>query len=254
LNKPREHVNMFREHVNEAVRDHIVRPIPDPVKQRVLTLWLNGSTYREIGAQTGLAIASISNIIADYRKRMPDLEDLRRLRSDLKAAKATLEEAMRGARLLKRLDELELEREDLSACLKFVSTAGKRVSELASAGSRLLTLEQQTGKAYDRIVLEFEEKSKAEAGMSARVRSLEQRELHLKNSIHHLEKLEGLQQTIERHSLTPAVLESLICDGRGLQGLGFTTQNAQLPAKELAKRGLDQPPRPPRSPNYSKNT
>ena len=48
---------MFREHVNEAVRDHIVRTIPDPVKQRVLTLWLNGSTYREIGAQTGLAIA-----------------------------------------------------------------------------------------------------------------------------------------------------------------------------------------------------
>jgi hypothetical protein len=41
---------MFREHVNEAVRDHIVRPIPDPVKQSVLTLWLNGSTYREIGA------------------------------------------------------------------------------------------------------------------------------------------------------------------------------------------------------------
>ena len=48
LNKPREHVNMFREHVNEAVRDHILRAIPDPVKQRVLTLWLNGSIYREI--------------------------------------------------------------------------------------------------------------------------------------------------------------------------------------------------------------
>jgi hypothetical protein len=29
---------MFREHVNEVVRDHIVRAIPDPVKQRVLTL------------------------------------------------------------------------------------------------------------------------------------------------------------------------------------------------------------------------
>ena len=177
MNKPREHVNMFREHVNEAVRDHIVRPIPDPVKQRVLTLWLNGSTYREIGAQTGLAIASISNIIADYRKRMPDLEDLRRLRSDLKEAKATLGEAMRGARLLKRLDELDFEREDLSACLKFVSTAGKRVSELASAGSRLLTLEQQTGKTYDRIVVEFEAKSKAEAALQRIKADFESRRL-----------------------------------------------------------------------------
>lgn len=86
-----------------------MRAIPDPVKQRVLTLWLNESTYREIGAQAGLAIASISNIIADHRKRMPDLEDLRRLHSDLREAKATLGEAMRGARL-KRLDELDLER------------------------------------------------------------------------------------------------------------------------------------------------
>jgi chromosome segregation ATPase len=230
---------MFREHVNEVVRDHMVRAIPDQVKQGVLTLWLNGSTYREIGAQTGLAIASISNIIADYRKRAPDLEDLRRLRSDLSEAKATLGETMRGARLLKRLDELDLERDDLSACLKFVSTAGKRVSELASAGSRLLTLEQQTGKTYDGIVLEFEAKAKAEAGMSTRVRSLEQRELDLKNSIHHLEKLAGLQQTIERHSLTPPTLESLISDALGLQRLGFTTQNAQLLAKELANRGLD---------------
>jgi hypothetical protein len=150
---------------------------------------------------------------------MPDLEDLRRLHSDLREAKATLGEAMRSARLLKRLDELDLEREDLSASL--VSTAGKRVPELASAGSRLLTLEQQTGKTYDRIVLEFEAKSKAETAMSTRARSLEQAELDLKNSIHHLEKLEGLQQTIERHSLTPAILESLISDALGLQGLGF---------------------------------
>jgi hypothetical protein len=170
---------------------------------------------------------------------MPDLEDLRRLRSHLREAKASLEEAMRGARLLKRLDELGLEHEDLSACLKFVSTAGKRVPELASAGSRLATLEQQTGKTYDKIILEFETKSKAEAGMSTRVRSLEQRELDLKNSIHHLEKLERLQQTIERHSLTPPILESLISEALGLQGLGFTTKNAQLLAEELAKSGLD---------------
>jgi hypothetical protein len=61
---------------------------------------------------------------------MPDLEDPRRLCSDLREAKVTLGEAMRGARLLKRLDELDIEREDLSACLKFLSTAGKRVSEL----------------------------------------------------------------------------------------------------------------------------
>jgi hypothetical protein len=37
---------------------------------------------------------------------MPDLEDLRRLRSDLREAKATLGEAMRGARLLLILENL----------------------------------------------------------------------------------------------------------------------------------------------------
>jgi DNA repair exonuclease SbcCD ATPase subunit len=48
-----------------------------------------------------------------------------------------------------------------------------------------------------------------------------------------------LQETIDRHSITPAVLESLISDELRLQALGFTSQQAEVLAQELTRRQLD---------------
>ena len=79
----------------------------------------------------------------------------------------------------------------------------------------------------------------AETELKGRVKTLEDKELNLANSIRHLEKLNALQETIETNKITPTILETLIGDGLRLQKLGFTTQNAEILAQELAKRKLD---------------
>ncbi|HKM49550.1 MAG TPA: hypothetical protein VJZ75_00055, partial [Candidatus Bathyarchaeia archaeon] len=48
-----------------------------------------------------------------------------------------------------------------------------------------------------------------------------------------------LQETIAKHNLTPNILEHLISNQLNLQKLGFTTQQAEILAQELAKRGLN---------------
>jgi myosin heavy subunit len=196
-------------------------------------------TYRDISTRTEASIGTISEIIKEYRQRSSDLDDLRKLHLELRKAKINLPDALRGARFLRNLDELELDRNYLAKCLKFTKDAGGRAPELAIAGSRLIELEKKTGKPYEQLFFEFDEKLKAEAESSKRVKIFEDKELKLRNSIRHLDKLRMLQETMDRHSITPTLLEGLIAAELRLRELGFTSQQAEVLAQELTRRRLD---------------
>jgi chromosome segregation ATPase len=103
----------------------------------------------------------------------------------------------------------------------------------------MIELEKKTGKPYEQLFFEFDEKLKAEAESSKRVKTFEDKELKLRTSIHHLEKLSKLQETMDRHSITPTLLEGLIAAELRLRELGFTSQQAEVLAQELTRRRLD---------------
>ncbi len=216
-----------------------MRPIPDSVKLEIQRLWLDGMTYRDMSTRTEASTGTISEIIKEYRQRSSDLDDLRKLHLELRKAKINLPDALRGARFLRNLDELELDRNYLAKCLKFTKDAGGRAPELAIAGSRLIELEKKIGKPYEQLFFEFDEKLKAEAESSKRVKTFEDKELKLRTSIHHLEKLSKLQETMDRHDITPVLLEGLIATELRLRELGFTSQQAEVLAQELTRRRLD---------------
>lgn len=216
-----------------------MRPILDSVKEQVRSLWLGGMTYRQIHAQLGLSIGVISDIIQEHRERLPDIDDLRKLHLALREIKADLPDALRGAQFLRRLDELDFDSKDLPRTLNFIAEAKEHAPELASAGSRVTELEKKAGKPYEQFLQEFEAKLKAEADLATRVKGLADKELELRSSIRHLEKLRTLQETIDKNNLTPIILEGLIRDGLKLQTLGFTPQQAEILRKALAQRGLD---------------
>jgi DNA repair exonuclease SbcCD ATPase subunit len=196
-------------------------------------------TYRQISAKTETSTGRISEIIAQYRQRTPDLEELKKLHQALRETRMSLADALRGAGFLRSLDEQDFDSKDLRECLNFIRDAEGRAAECAKAGIRLIELEKRVGKPYEQMLQESDEKLKAEAESSKRVKTLEDKELTLRASIPHLEKLSMLQQTMDRHNITPAVLENLIGDGLRLQALGFTSQQAEVLAQELTRRQLD---------------
>jgi len=216
-----------------------LKPIPDSIKIEVLRRWLNGETYRPIGAELGLSTGVISEIIEEYRQKAPDIDGLRQLRLALGKAKARLPEALRGAQFLTKIDELQFDSKYLPGCLALIKQAGERAPELTSASARLIDLEQKAGKPYEQFLQQFNQQLAAETELQRRVKTLEDEELKLASSIRHLEKLNALQQTIETNEITSTILETLIGDGLRLQKLGFTTQDAEILARELAKRNLD---------------
>jgi len=216
-----------------------LKPISDSVKLEVLRRWLNGETYRPIGAELGLSTGVISEIIEEYRQKAPDIDGLRQLRLALGKAKASLPDALRGAQFLTKIDELQFDSKYLPGCLALIKQMGERAPELITASARLIDLEQRAKKPYEQFLLQFNQQLAAETELKGRVRTLEDEELKLASSIRHLEKLNALQETIETNKITPTILETLIGDGLRLQKLGFTTQHAEILARELAKRNLD---------------
>ncbi|MGA3297396.1 MAG: hypothetical protein ABSD41_08090 [Candidatus Bathyarchaeia archaeon] len=216
-----------------------MRPTPDSVKEEVLRLWFEGETYRQIAAREGLSLGVISKIVEEYRQKTSDIDELRRLYTALKQVQASLPDALRGAQFLQNLDESGFDSKYLPQCLDFIKRAGEGAPELAVAGTRLIQLEKNAGKTYEQLLKEFSERMNAEAELSGRVKGLEDKELKLRTSILHLEKLTALQETIAKHNLTPNILEHLISNQLNLQKLGFTTQQAEIFAQELAKIGLD---------------
>jgi len=216
-----------------------VRQVPESTKEEVLRLWLSGLTYRAISAKTGLSLGVISKIIDECRQKTADIEELRKLSIALKQAKASVDDSLRAARFLGSLDESGFDSACLPVCLDFITEAGERARGLASAAGRLTELEKKAGKPYDKFLLEFEEKVKAEAEISKRAETLESAELRLRTSIRHLEKLKALQEMIDRTEITPPILETFINDGKRFQDLGFTLQRAEVIVRELSRRGLD---------------
>ncbi|HKM50863.1 MAG TPA: hypothetical protein VJZ75_06765, partial [Candidatus Bathyarchaeia archaeon] len=186
-----------------------MRPTPDSVKEEVLRLWLEGETYRQITAREELSLGVISKIVEEYRQKASDIDELRRLYTELRQAQASLPDALRGARFLQNLDEWEFDSKYLPQCLSFVKEAGEGAPELAAAGTRLIELEKNAGKSYEQLLKEFNERVKVEAELSGRVNEFEDKELKLRTSILHLEKLKTLQETIAKHNLTPNILEHL---------------------------------------------
>lgn len=73
----------------------MVRKHPPEVRRRVVELWLDGNTYKDIYAETGASPASSSSIIDRTRKQVPDIDELRRLNIFLKNAGANLRDALR---------------------------------------------------------------------------------------------------------------------------------------------------------------
>jgi hypothetical protein len=173
---------------------------------------MGGMTLRQISLEKKVSTGEISNIISAHRQGNPGLDELRKLNLALSEAKTTLPNALRGAEFLRTLDKLEFDGKYLPICLNFIKKTGERAPELASAGSRLIELEKKSGKSYDLLLLEFNEQLKAQAELSEKVKTLEIKDLALHHSIHNLQKLKTLQETIDKNNITPDTLETLIRD------------------------------------------
>ena len=97
-----------------------MRRIPDPLRKKILAMWLAGYIYREIQASCNVALATINTIKEEAKKTEPDLENLRRLSILLQKSNINFYDAFRGLNLLDRLNDCGVSLDELNHFIKLV--------------------------------------------------------------------------------------------------------------------------------------
>ena len=136
----------------------MVRQISNKNRRRVVSLWLDGNTYRKISAEIGVSIGLISSIIAKERVKVPDIDELRELKVALIQADTNLIDALRGADFLKKLNDLNIPVTRIPVCINLLNQYGEKTKEVLSSGLRLKELEVSRGKTYEDILIDAAEK------------------------------------------------------------------------------------------------
>ena len=174
----------------------------------VAQYYLFGYSYEEIEAETGVSHGSIANIVRELengRLTIPgtlvdQLNDLRRLSSDLKKKELQPSQALLGLMLFERFRSLEITLEQLDIWAEIIKGFAQpdfSPKDFFEAAFRLRELEESQGKPFETLAEEYTRSEEAVDKLKAEVDSLS------KNKA-------GLTKEVEPLGLR---LESLSCLG-----------------------------------------
>jgi len=216
----------------------MVRKLPSEVRKKVVQLWLDGNSYSGIHHKAGPSTGASSSIISQLRKEVPEIDELRNLNIALRNAGGNLADALKGARFLSKLNQLNIQTVGVATCISLLDRYGEKAGEVLESGQRLKELEVSQGKTCEQIIHDAMEKVKQLKDAEASLGNLRRREETIKNSLQDLERLKALNEKITSVGLKPEHLDWYINHSIRLQQLGFPLQTAELLASELAKLGL----------------
>jgi transposase len=121
------------------------RLLRQEVKVRALGLWLKGLTYRAINEKTGVSLGAVNELVNEARRKEPSLDELKELNVMLKKGDSSVVDAIRGAKILERVNELHVSLGGLESFIKFSerisSERGVEAERFIEASMRLMSLE-----------------------------------------------------------------------------------------------------------------
>ncbi|EMR73519.1 hypothetical protein MCGE09_00552, partial [Thaumarchaeota archaeon SCGC AB-539-E09] len=133
----------------------IVRRITPEQRKRALDLWLEGNSGRTINSKTEISTGSISNIISEERKKTPDIDQLRKISILIKKTNSALIDALRGANLLEKINELDITLDEVSTSLNLIEHYEAETSDVLGHAQTLRHIEITRGKNHEEIVNEL---------------------------------------------------------------------------------------------------
>ena len=195
------------------------RSIPTVIKDRAFQLWLQGASYREIRDETRLSLGAISSLITSNRAITPDLDQLKALHTILTQHNSTVFEAIRGGRLLDRLNHLDVNLPDLEAYIQFCERISQErgTTEWLNAARTLQQLVTETGKSYHDVIADYQDQH-------TRTQHLQERETSLSATIRDAEQ--ELSRVKQKLIDTRRDLERQIEASERLQRLGIEKTNS----------------------------
>ena len=164
---------------------------PQSVKQEVVQLYLEGYNQEGIVKKRVVkSLGNVSNILRDFRRECEldivaaaekygvkeTIERTHGLNAELIETKLSLEEAKEGLEFLPELKETGTELEDLKDFVRKLVKAAEKygIEIIVKHAQKLYELEQETGKTYEKLLADFEEKGEQIEGLLDQRKRLEE--------------------------------------------------------------------------------
>jgi len=216
----------------------IVRRITPEQRKRVIDLWLDGDSSRTINSKTGVSTGSVSNIIKEERKKSPDIDQLRKISILIKKSNSTIIDALRGANLLEKINELDITLDEVSTSLNLIEHYEDEASDVLGYAQTLRQIEKTRGKTYKEIVNELTETTVEIDTLKMQIKDYNRKKQELLKELSNLEHLKALQQKLDSHNISHSKLDEIIEHQLTLENMGFTPEIAEILANEMNKTGL----------------
>ncbi len=143
------------------------------IEKAVLKRLLEGVAYKQIARELGISKATVNRIMETNREKIKDIDELRKLSTDLNKLELSLFDAARGAGLLERLNDCGISADEVEKCIPLIEQllSDQQMKEDVMAYSmKLLKLEEATGKDYHEVIADFEEKKRRLAELNEAIR------------------------------------------------------------------------------------
>ena len=183
---------------------------------------------------------SVSNKLAERRKKDPDLKSLRTLNRELKKSDMQVLDAIRAAKVLAKIEEVgvEMKTRDLAGAESLFSTYGDRVVEAVEAGQKVTRLLEETKKSLDELVADVEKLKEQLVENTRRLGDLNREIAEKGKRLGVVSDLEALQNDLTSMKTSAKALKGFILLHKQLESLGFDEKTALVLATELEKSGL----------------
>jgi Helix-turn-helix domain len=153
--------------------------IPEKIKQRVIRLWLEGNSRKEIALITGISEGTVSNIIADLRQKIGDrdAEALRELGINMKRIGIDATQCAQGLRILNTMRKLGVNQNQVESFMievyEYCQRIGLPPQDIASNLQALINLSKDI--PFSKIPEYIEEKKKEKTKLGEDIKTLKER-------------------------------------------------------------------------------
>jgi transcriptional regulator with XRE-family HTH domain len=129
--------------------------VPQYIKQKVIRQWLQGIARDQIAKDNGIGTGTVSAIIKDAKKDIPDIGLLREIALVLKSNDLDLSIFASSIRLQKRLDEMGLNEDQIESLIENINTycfkLGLTFEEFINIIDRISTLSKKLGMSVEQL-------------------------------------------------------------------------------------------------------
>jgi len=201
-------------------------------EKRIIELWFKGLPRDVIARRVNVSGSTVSKVIG----QLPEcLRELRNLSVELRKSNGSPSEALKGAKLLSKLSNLDVELDQLPDFIKTVRKLSRKAEyqpkQVIKAAMHVSNLEEESGTSYSEAMKEFENKTE-------QVKILNEKILTLEQDI--VEKEEKRKQKLRQNRITEKEIKRVKAIRQNLRkhGIKLTdADNLQKYLKDMEETG-----------------